>query len=190
MRTLLKALFVSCFFISNSYADSPAMPTPKVTTSNSGAYYFKMIPTRYRYENSKYIEESKAFGKAYRLNDSGEGEELWSVSGWYAFRVFISDDGEYLVRMGNWAVGYEPDKDDLAVAFYHLGSEIRKYSTLDLIVDKSNVQKSVSHYFWLDNDESYPKLSWYGHMFELKTIEGKVIQFNISTGDIVEKQSQ
>ncbi len=187
MQAIIKAVFFSCMIIGgNSFADSPAMPTPKVTVSNSGEYYFKMIPNNYSYENSKYIEDTKAFGKAYRLNDNGESEELWSVSDWYAFNVFISDDGKYLVRIGNWPDGHEPDNDDLGVAFYYLGSEIKKYSTQDLIEDKSYVQSTVSHYFWLDNDKSYPRLDWYSHIFELKTIEGKVIRFNIATGDVVE----
>ena len=53
------------------------------------------------------LTQEKAFGIAYRVEENGDFTELWKVSGW-ASGVFLSNDGQYLVRMGPWNVGHEP----------------------------------------------------------------------------------
>jgi len=180
MRKYCLLLLIMPFLLSPANADSPASQYPKVTVSQYGTTYFTMIPDRQKYD--------QGFGVAYKLMHDGMSRELWRVSGWYAFEVFISNKGEYLVRMGNWAQGMEPSKEDLAVVFYKNGFEIKSYSTADLIKDNSSVENSVSHYRWQSGEQGYPKLTE-DNQFHLKTIEGTGYIFDVSTGDIISEKS-
>ena len=159
-----------------------------------------MIPAKRSLQGGKYVTIPEAFGVAYRVEEDGSLTELWKVSGWYSFEVFLSDDGQYLVRMGSWNVGHEPEENDLAVAFYKKGKFLKKYSTAELVENKSAVIASVSHYMWLaraksifDNEEkSDPeaelKLDW-ENIFHLKTIDGILYEFDAITGNIKKKRS-
>ncbi|WP_162926377.1 hypothetical protein [Teredinibacter purpureus] len=169
------------------WADSPAMPIPYVEPSSYGSFYFKMIPEVGSYENGEYEIKSPAYGVAYELLENGDSRELWEVQGWYAFQVYLSNEAEYLVRMGNWASGKKPSKEDLAVAFYHKGVLLKEYSTADLIKIKRSVQRTVSHYFWRSDDQEFPKME-YKNKFLLKTIENRLYTFDISTGEIIEEK--
>lgn len=184
--TLMAFLCVTGF----SYADSPAMPIPKVTSSEWNNIYFTMIPEQIHFEKDAYdsvVVDKPAFGKAYKLKENGESELLWEVSGWYAFRVFISNDGQYLVRMGNWANGHKPAVDDLAVAFYKNGEELKSYSTSDLVLYPEKVESSVSHYVWKAKDREYPRMER-DNKFKIKTIDGFIYTFDITTGEITDTE--
>lgn len=166
-----------------SLADTPALPRAIVTPSISGNTYFTMLPMHY-YPDKK--ELKKSFGKAYKLKNNGESELLWEVSGWYAFRVYISSDGQYLVRTGSFLTeGHEPSEEDLAVAFYKHGKELKVYSTKDLVKNTKFVSRRMSRYIWLAQDGDYPQLGW-GTTFKIKTIDGYIHSFNIETGDLIE----
>lgn len=164
-----------CLSVTTVMADSPAPMLPKVTTSKQGMIWFKMIPV--------YDRGRSGYGVAYRLGKNGESTELWRVKGWYAFKVYLSNDGKYLVRLGNWAEGQAPAADDLAVAFYKNGKELKRYSTADLIEDKNSVIRSISHYQWKRHNKGYPKLDW-DNEFLLHTIEDKLYHFDSRTGEI------
>ena len=193
MRSTITAIFL--LVCTAVRADSPAEPVPKVTVANSGRCIFKLLPPHW---NDKGKITRKPFGIAYELQDSGSFRELWRVEGWYAFRTFLSSDGRYLVRMGDWAVGSEPSKEDLAVAFYDRGKLLAQFSTADLVKDKTKVVASVSHYMWLahevalfgpDRDKKVrqpvPELD-YDNNFHLKTCDGIEYTFDITTGKIRE----
>ena len=183
------------FFVSTvaALADSPAMPTPRVTVSKGGQCIFKQIPAQ---RNSEWAVTNNAFGIAYRLETDGTFRELWRIEeGWYAFSTFLSDDARYLVRMGNWAVGQEPSARNLAVAFYDKGKLLAEYSTADLVRHKTKVARSVSHYTWLAHEvegfrndatkpEPRPDLDW-ANKFHLKTCDGISYVFDATTGKIV-----
>lgn len=94
-------------------ADSEAMPRAYVTSDYFGRHYFKMIPG-----DEAYNYDTKGSGELYRVNAKGPDEKLWTTEGWYAFEVYLSVDGIYLVRMGNWPRGHKPSKGQLAIAFY------------------------------------------------------------------------
>ena len=66
-----------------------------------------------------------------KLEANGKFRELWRVKGWYAFFTFLSDDGRYLVRMGDCAFGSEPSPANLALAFYDNGKFVGYYSTAE-----------------------------------------------------------
>ncbi len=131
MKILQLFLFILCSFVSIVKADLPVIPFPKVTASSHGITYFTMLPEKNNYENG--------IGVAYKLEETGESKELWRVNGWYAFQVYLSNNGTYLVRMGNWAQGMEPSNEDLAVSFYKKGIKLKSYSTADLIKNQQTM---------------------------------------------------
>ncbi len=178
MKLLQLFLFIFYLFVNIVKADSPAIPSPKVTVSNNGITYFTMLPEKNNYENG--------IGVAYKLEETGESKELWRVNGWYAFQVYLSNNGTYLVRMGSWAQGMEPSNEDLAVSFYKKGIKLKGYSTADLIKNKSSVKRSISHYMWQASDNNYPNLN-YNNEFLLKTIEGVEYVFDITSGNIINR---
>ena len=109
--------------------------------------------------------------------------------------MFLSNDGDYLAVMGPWNVGSEPKKEDLAVAFYREGKLIRKYSTADLVKDRSKAGRSLTHYTWLARDTELMKLYserdpeaelrvFPNNTFRLKTRDGLLYLFDMTTGAI------
>jgi hypothetical protein len=178
MRILQLFLFICYLFVNIVKADLPAIPFPMVTASNHGITYFTMLPEKNNYKSG--------IGVAYKLEETGKSKELWHVNGWYAFQVYLSNNGDYLVRMGNWPQGMEPSSDDLAVSFYKKGIMLKSYSTADLIKNKTSVKRTVSHYIWQASDNNYPNLN-YSNEFVLKTIEGVEYMLDITSGNIINK---
>jgi len=199
MNSNRTALFAALFmaFIPASRADSPAPEVPLVFASRpSSAAYFVMVPTKFD-KDYKIIRE--AFGVAYRADEDGKPQELYRVKGWYSFEVYLSDDGTYLVQMGPWSVGSEPEKEDLAVAFFKNGKMLKSYSTADLVKDPSKVAPTTSHYFWqapsplddsIDPAEAMallPRLDYDNH-FNLSTIDGWTYVFDAKNGKIIQRK--
>jgi len=185
MKSFVLALLlgtISC--ASLSWAQTPPRFEPRVTAAMRAPYYFAMLPAQYDYKEGDYEETTPARGIAYRLAEDGTNEELWAVEDWYATTVYLAADGHHLVRMGNWPEGNRPEQEDLAVAFYKDGELLKSYSTADLVGNPNNVRPESGHYFWLSRDERYPDLTYSNH-FLLKTIENKIFEFDISTGDII-----
>jgi len=191
MRNLAIILLISCL---TALADSPAPPEPRLTVSASNRFAFSMLPPHW---NSKGDITRQPFGTAYELQDDGSFRSLWRVTGWYAFQCFLSDDGRYLVRMGGWAVGKQPSKQDLAVAFYDRGKLLKQFSTADLVKDKTKVVASTSHYLWLacetvqfgpdrDQKRTEPPPTLVDDTFQLKTCDGIEYTFDIKTGKITD----
>lgn len=192
----MKALAIlSCAFAvttSSLWADQPAPQVPYVSAAPRGEAYFKMVPS----PDGKWGD---GYGIAYRLRKDGSDEELWRTKGWYSFEVFLSPDGEYLVAMGPWNVGRAPSPGDLAVAFYRRGKLLQQYSTADLVKDGGKVLQSASHYMWLARDleryakaekdpESELRIVW-KNIFRLKTCDGILYDFDITTGEIKKKKA-
>ena len=161
------------------FADSEAPPFPYVAISNWGRCYFKMSPD----SNDEYDRE-KGVGFAYKAKTGQFDELLWTTNGWYAYEVFLTSDGEFLVRMGNWPRGYEPSDDHLAVAFYKRGLLMKSYSTKDLIVDVSKVTPTVSHYSFI-GDQPPGFDDWDDSVFRLVTVDGVDYRFDVITGEIL-----
>jgi len=180
MNKLLSVLVIFLFSVT-SYADSPGIPFPYVKSALYSSFYFKMVPENQ--EKNSTSEIDPPYGVAYRLLSSGESEELWRVEGWYAFEVYLSANGEHLVRMGPWAVGDKPSAEDMAVAFYHNGKLLKSYSTKNLIKKDRSVRPTVGHYIWRSNDKEYPKLNHLNE-FLLKTRENEVYRFDVTTGEV------
>ena len=190
-QTTLPYAYALALFIGLAYyqglADSPAPPQPVFTASENGRYLFKMIPEEWPQENGNITKNANDFGVAYKVAANGALKEIWNVSGWFAFQVFLSDDGEHLVRMGPWNVGREPKKTDLAVAFYKRGKLLKEYSTADLVEDKAAVLTSVTHYRWLALTDTALMLDP-DNIFHIRTIDNIQYDFDITTGDIKSKK--
>jgi len=138
----------------------------------------------------KYSKE--AYGISYKLQIGGASKVLWSVRGWYAYKVYLSNNGEYLVRMGNPPSLIGPIPLHLAVAFYKNGVELKSYSIADLAIDNSKVKKTMRHdFYWSIYDKRYPlcdkrsRLLPNRNIFYLKTMEGMEYLFSVRTGQIL-----
>jgi hypothetical protein len=126
MIALLQAaavLGILTFLSSTGLADLVAPPMPYVVSSADGSHYFKMVP-----DKKDRWDTTKAKGTVYEVR-AGKDKALYKVTGWYSYQVFLSNDGKYLIRMGNWPAGM-PKAADLAIAFYVDGHERKRYSTL------------------------------------------------------------
>ena len=189
---ILFILFISA--VGTVRADSIMPPRPLVFTNDYGSdVFFTMTPAL---RDDDYNLIRKPYGVAYKVDSSGKLNELYKTEGWYSFKIFISYDGQYLVRMGPWNTGSQPEDDHLAVAFYQNGKLLKEYSTLDLVKDTSKVIPTVSHYFWMAPDPTDRGISEAErHKFRLSlglrnrfviyTIDGWRYLFDITTGDII-----
>lgn len=186
MKNIALSLTLIAAIVSNpTIADSPAEPQAFVTTNPSCSCYFTMIPAQGIYdENTQARKAIPPFGQAFHLNEDGSTSLMWEVSGWYSFENYLSSDGRYLVRMGNWPQGKAVSKSHLALAFYDNGKELKQYSTADLLKNPKKIQRTVSHYFWKANDSNYPRIE-YKNNFLLKTIDGYIHEFDMETGELI-----
>lgn len=158
----------------SAIGDSEMMPTPKVFASPSGSYYFKLVP-------SSDFDEKKAQGFLYQVTD-GEDDLIYRSDGWYSFNVLVSHDGAYIARRGPWPQYNSPPETTPAVVFYTNGKHARTYNVSDLIDNTKDLPRSISHYSWGG------ELRWAVHAgpftVEVRTVEDKVIQFDIRTARI------
>ena len=160
--------------------DSEVAPYAYVAPTRVGSAYFKMRPD----PEAKY-DRDKGSGTVYFVKAVGPDEPQWSVQGWYAYDVFLADDAEHVIRMGNWPQGQEPEQADLAVAFYEKGQLLASYSTADVILDRSKVRPSVSHYQYL---EGRPKFDRRAMQLELISVDRVQWIFDVSTGKVVSQK--
>ena len=173
--------------IATSLADNPAPPRPLTTMSANRQCIFTMLPPKWKDTGgSKSKIAVQPFGAAYQLRENGELAKLWAVKGWYDFEVFLSNDGRFLVRIGDWPEGDKPSKDHLAVAFYDSGKFLKSYSTADLVKDPSKVFPSISHYRWMwrSDETGTPELASESKTFSLTTTDGHEYEFDLETGSI------
>ena len=162
------------------WADSEAPPRPYITASKYGRYYFKMIPDK----QDRYNRENGS-GICFKVTPDLTDKIIWKTIGWYSFRTHLSDDGKYLVRMGNWPRGSELSGEDLAVAFYKEGQLIKSYSTKDLVKDRSAIEITVSHYSWLSEIKN---LEPFSYRFTIVTKDNIEYIFNIENGKIISQK--
>ncbi|MEZ5537435.1 MAG: hypothetical protein R3F02_17670 [Thiolinea sp.] len=153
-----------------------------------------MLPKQYEYLDGRLVKETPAFGKAYRLSSEGDPELLWETSGWYAYKhdLYLSRDGQFLVRIGHFATAYTPYDQDLGVAFYDNGLEINRYSIKELVKSRPLPNPTgEAPGFFLSNPGNFvlwegglPRINYYDE-FEIKTIDGMLHTFNITTGELI-----
>ena len=166
-KYLLLSLFLAANlgFIISKY-DKEARPYTYVVSSENGKFLFKML--------------AEGKGIAYEVTDDATNKEIWKVNGWHSFKTFITNNGKYLIRIEEWPRGNKPSKDDLAIAFYSEGKQIKYYSTRELIKNDSLVPISVSHYKII---KEQPHLD--GYYVVLTTVDGITYKFDVTTGLIL-----
>ncbi|MBT8061490.1 MAG: hypothetical protein KJO85_02330 [Gammaproteobacteria bacterium] len=76
--------------------------------------------------------------------------------------------------MGPWAS--QPRAEELAVAFYRDGAEIRRFMVADLVQDTNALPQSVSHHMWLAEGEELPAINGPGE-FQLRMLEDRLYTF-------------
>lgn len=181
-KLIIPIMLILLILPSVGISDEEALPYAYVKTDYWGKYYFKMMP-----DDKSFDYDNKGSGALYKVNAEGPDKVLWITNGWYAFEVYVSSDGIYLVRLGNWPRGYEPSKNQLAIAFYNNGNLIKSYSTLDLIKDLSAVKPSISHYFYYKKVFGF--VGGISHRFSLITVDNIEYIFDVSNGEIVSQEN-
>jgi hypothetical protein len=170
-------IILSLILISSyTWADSKRPPSIYVTTSESKAYYFKMIPGIY-YKGKT--------GICYEATANDADRILWKTNGWYSYKVYLSNDSRYLVRAGNWPSGEKLSDQHLAIAFYKEGKLLKKYSTKDLVKDPSAIELTVSHYFWKAGASVFDSSK---QIFQLTTRDKIEYTFDITNGEIISQK--
>jgi hypothetical protein len=144
-------------------------PYPYVHSSLAGRAYFKMLPD----------SEDKGLGTAFRVTGGPADDVLWTVTGWYSFATYISDDGRHLVRVEG-----SPGGGPL-VAFYDRGKSIAEHSVADLINDPEVTLQAGSHpsYTLSERREIGSDFS-----FRLTTAERVEYTFDVRTGAIIQRR--
>lgn len=186
MPTLIGAFLVAAVAL----ADIRPAPGPRVFVSPSGEFFFAMLPPKPIGAGDDDPDRNGS-GMAYRLYARGEMEELWRLSGWYSSDVFISDDGEHLVRMGIPPTHGDVSYADLAVAFYRKGTLLRQYSTKDMIRNPDKIGKRGQCEWRLDLQHlriptadlvKYKPRLYPDNQFHIFTADGFEHIFDITTG--------
>jgi hypothetical protein len=172
MRLVSKLFLLTCFFSTNSVADTLAKSNPFVISSSDSPYFVTMVPSK----------SGKGYAAAIELCQDGSSRELWRIDG-YAFEAYLSKDGQHFIKIGPWPSGRAPSKEDVAVEFFKNGQLLKSYSTKDLIKDSSKVRPTSGHYFWRAKDGDYSFLS--SNSFHTKTVDGISYVFDVTTGEII-----
>jgi hypothetical protein len=181
VKTLL-ILMLALFLSPMAFSDEEMAPYSYIVASQSGRHYFKMFPGSLDGE-----EKGLGHGGVYQVgHEDNKDTLLWTVDGWYAFKTFLSNDTEFLVRIGNWPRGHKPSEKDLGIAFYKKGVLIKSYSTKDLIKDESKVSPSMSHYEFYKGELGFDKKD--GKTFEITTVDDIKYSFTVETGSIIQKK--
>jgi len=180
----LKIAFYACLLImifgaAPAVADEEASNVAYVKTSKYGRSYAKCIPAE--------PYGSKGVTKTYLVRD-GE-DQLESSYPWYSQEVYLSDGlgGVSVVRLGPWARGQTAKREDLALGFYFSGETLKEYSTLDIAGTPDNVGRSVSHYTVFKEVAGYRETDR-GAIFDVVTVGGRMISFDVRTGEILEQR--
>ena len=108
-RISLLLVLSGMFASATTFGDSPAPEREYTVKSMNGEYEFTMFPST---REGNTLADPR--GEARKVGAAEDAAPLWTVTGWYAFQTFISDDGRNLVRMGPWAS--RPPAVELAVA--------------------------------------------------------------------------
>lgn len=158
-------------------ADSPAMPRTYEVTSPNGKFVAVAAPAMKtgRPPTTGTISVFKVKG--------GDRTPVWAADVFHSFATFLSDDGEYVARPGDWPQGSEPSEVHRAIAFFKRDTLLKNYSTKTLIRDPSRVPRSVSHY-----EYAYSKRQISGFIVELVTVDCVQYHFDMRTGEITESK--
>ena len=187
MRSVIGLLlFVLSVLMSTARADQVRPARDYMQEVASGNYVLVMLARQDRSlldpdgpDDAGLIERDAVLRQRYKqsgLYPAGDTTPLWVID-WYAFAVFPASDGVHLVRLGPWASSL----DQLALAFYASGVEIKRYPIRELVADTSRLRRTVSHFFWLAEQ----RFDDAAGEFHLKAVDGRQFRFSIRTGEML-----
>lgn len=162
------------------FADSPATPCSYTVASDAGL--FVMLAPDVKSECLSQGEEPKRTAKALREKYGASGlysgpDPVWTVD-WFSYKVYLSKNGKYLVRMGPWASSGSNE----AFSFFADGKLLKTYKVEDIVRDVAGLPHSVSHFEWKKNTG----LDDAAGTFRASTLEGGDFIFDLATGEIRE----
>ncbi len=176
---ILVFLMGLCGLTQGVYADSPAPSLPQRFDSANGQYYVEMVS-----DDTEGFGYGSGTGTAYRMDDKGTAEELWSVN-FYSSQAVLTNDGRHLITLGPLA----SDMTNLAIAFYQDGKEMKRYQIKELIRDESKLEPTASHFLWLSDHPNYAAgLSEDEKEYTLNLIDGSVYVFDVVSGQILQEK--
>ncbi len=174
---VIQVIVLSLALCVPAIADTPAPPRDYVKETENGQYVFVMLAPPERWV-SKDPEIRKAYGASGLYRNDGSSTPLWTID-WYSFTVYPASDGRHIVRMGPWASSV----DQLALAFYENGKELKSYLIRDLVKNLLMLKHTVSHFFWQKelkyNDKEGTIL--------ITTHDDQVYLFSVKTGEKVKE---
>ena len=140
MRNVTVSILFILLITSHAVADDEARNRTYVNSSDYGQFYIKSIPSE------QYGLAGKT--KVYQVQDT-EDILLYTYD-WYSPEVFVYGFNAgpivYVVQFGPWHRGHQANSEDLAIAFYKNDQFLKRYSTLDIVGEKTRVSASSSHY--------------------------------------------
>jgi hypothetical protein len=109
----------------------------------------------------------------------GYAQELWLHCGEGA------DPLPSIVQAGPWPRGNRASAEHLALAFYHGGALVRRFSTLDIAGAPERVSASISHYRVFSEVRGFRKQGTASPAFEAVTTDGRRLTFDAASGAIL-----
>lgn len=129
-----------------SAAFSEALPHVYIAASDGGQFYFKMMPAP-----GAPRDLNAGSGIAYSASLMECDTELWRVDGWYSWRVFLSPDGQFLVRLGAKPRIDDPrSREQIGLAMYVRGGLVASYSIDEMLEGEEGAFPSATHYQYWD----------------------------------------
>jgi hypothetical protein len=119
----------------------------------------------------------------YEMRGTVRLDPVWSLKGWER-DFYLANGGDDMVvcfsGLNLLPLDYKPDWPMLK--FYHRGTLVRRVLLRDLILDRSKLQRTVSHYYW-------GRCRGFGSegRYEVETVDRGVLRFNVRTG-LVEQE--
>ena len=176
--TPLGLIILILFSPGATFADSPATPCSYSVPSDAGL--FVMLAPDPKSECLSQGDEPKRTAKALREKYGASGlysgaDPVWTVD-WFSYKVYLSKNGKYLVRMGPWA----SSGSDEAFSFFADGKLLKTYKVEDIVRDVAALPHSVSHFEWKKDTVLYDAAG----TFSASTLEGGDFIFDLATGEI------
>ncbi|MEO8164340.1 MAG: hypothetical protein ABI619_02995 [Betaproteobacteria bacterium] len=182
-RVIVAAILLSSTAVG---ADDEAGNSPRVFASRYGNCYAKSVPAE--------AYGDKGVTQVFIV--SAGTDNLADTYNWYAPQLFLECNvapvgkpvAVAVARIGSWPRGRRASAVDLAVAFYREGLFLKQYSTLDIAGAAENVRASMSHYVVLGQIDGYRWKNANEYHFQLRTIDGRNLSFDASTGESLSDQ--
>lgn len=176
--TPLGVIILILFSTGAIFADKPATPCSYTVPSDAGL--FVMLAPDPKLDCLSQGDEPKRTAKALREKYGASGlysgsDPVWTVD-WFSYKVYLSKNGKYLVRMGPWASSGSNE----AFSFFADGKLLKTYKIEDIVRDVAGLPHSVSHFEWEKNTVLYDAAG----IFSASTLEGGDFIFDLATGEI------